>query len=184
MKDVRLDLYIELLETLEARFTGNMHRHEGLDWSKVRAKLESRPAKLRSIADLEKTGGEPDIVGFDDISKEYIVCDCSTQSPAGRRSLCYDRKALDMRKKYKPSGNAVEMAAAMGAELLTAEEYHHLQSLESVDTKTSSWLKTPSDIRSHGGAIFGDHRYATTFIYHNGADSYYEARGFRCVIRF
>jgi hypothetical protein len=171
-----------LLERLQARFEGNMRRHEGLQWAKVRTRLEARPDKLRSLGELERTGGEPDVVGRDEKTDEYLFCDCSAESPSGRRSLCYDRAALHARKENKPRGNAVEMAAAMGAALLTEEQYRRLQALAACDTKTSSWLQTPQDIRKLGGAIFGDYRYGTVFVYHNGADSYYAARGFRCSL--
>jgi hypothetical protein len=171
-----------LLETLRARFEGNTQRHEGLQWAKVRTRLEARPDKLRSLGELERTGGEPDVVGHDEKTGEYLFHDCSAESPTSRRSLCYDRAALDARKENKPRGNAVEMAAAMGAALLTEDQYRRLQALGACDTKTSSWLQTPPDIRKRGGAIFGDYRYGTVFVYHNGADSYYAARGFRCSL--
>ena len=173
----------DLLETLRARFEANPHRHEGLSWEKVRTRLEARPDKLRSLGELEKTGGEPDVVGRDEKTGEYVFQDCSAESPAGRRSLCYDRMALQKRKQNKPRGNAVETAAAMGAVLLTEEQYRRLQALGPCDVKTSSWLLTPPDIRQRGGALFGDYRYGTVFVYHNGADSYYAARGFRCSLR-
>jgi hypothetical protein len=172
-----------LLETLRARFEANWHRHEGLQWAKVQARLEAEPDKLWFLGELERTGGEPDVVGRDEETGEYLFFDCSTQSPAGRRSLCYDRQALLERKENKPRGSAVETATAMGAALLTEEQYRGLQALGACDTKTSSWLQTPPDIRKLGGAIFGDYRYGTVFIYHNGADSYYAARGFRCSLR-
>jgi Protein of unknown function (DUF4256) len=171
-----------ILERLQARFEGNMHRHEGLEWAKVRTRLEARPDMLRSLGELERTGGEPDVVGRDEKTGAYLFCDCSAESPSGRRSLCYDRAALDARKENKPRGNAVEMAAAMGAALLTEEQYRSRQALGACDTKTSSWLQTPPDIRKLGGAIFGDYRYGAVFVYHNGADSYYAARGFRCSL--
>jgi hypothetical protein len=173
----------ELLATLRSRFEENGTRHEGVQWSEVQAKLEAKPDKLWSLADMERTGGEPDVVGRDTKKGEYLFYDCSAESPSGRRSLCYDREALDARKKHKPEGNAVESAEAMGAELLTEEEYRSLQALGAVDTKTSSWLRTPANIRALGGAIFGDFRYGTVFTYHNGAESYYGARGFRCSLR-
>ena len=173
----------ELLETLKARFEANEARHEGIPWKKVQARLDATPAKLWSLHEMERTGGEPDVVGQDRKTGEYLVYDCSPESPAGRRSLCYDREALEARKKHKPEGSAVEMATAMGTALLTEEEYRSLQSLGDFDTKTSSWLQTPPDIRALGGAIFGDFRYGTVFIYHNGAESYYAARGFRCSLR-
>jgi hypothetical protein len=172
----------ELLEMLRARFEQNMQRHEGLQWAKVRARLEARPEKLSSLGELERTGGEPDVVAHDQKTGEVLFVDCSAESPSGRRSLCYDRAALDGRKENKPKGNAVETAAAMGAALLTEEQYRRLQALGACDTKTSSWLETPPNIRKLGGAIFGDYRYGTVFVYHNGADSYYAARGFRCAL--
>lgn len=173
----------ELLATLESRFTANTPRHEGIEWKKVRARLEADPDKLWSLSEMERTGGEPDMVGQDAGTGEYLFFDCSPESPAGRRSLCYDGEALEARKKHKPEGSAVEMATAMGAALLNEEMYRSLQELAPVDTKTSSWLETPSDIRKLGGSIFGDYRFGRVFIYHNGAESYYAARGFRCVLR-
>lgn len=172
-----------LLETLKARFEKNMKRHYGLAWAKVQAKLEAKPDKLRSLYEMETTGGEPDVAGYDNSTDEYIFYDCSAESPEGRRSLCYDREALESRKANQPEGNAVEMAAAMGIELLTEDDYRALQTLGKFDTKTSSWLQTPADIRKLGGAIFGDWRYGRVFVYHNGAPSYYAARGFRGVLR-
>lgn len=173
----------ELLETLRSRFETNMERHDGLKWAKVQAKLEASPDTLRSLREMERTGGEPDVVGRDTRTSEYVFYDCSAESPQGRRSLCYDGSALEARKKHKPKGSAVEMATGMGAELLTEDQYRGLQALGPFDTKTSSWLRTPSDIRALGGAIFGDFRYGTVFKYHNGAESYYAARGFRCSVR-
>jgi len=173
----------ELLKTLKARFEKNMNRHKGLEWAKVQTKLESQPEKLWSLNEMERTGGEPDVVGHDKKTGEYIFYDCSEESPKGRRSLCYDREALDARKEFKPKDNAIDLAFAMGIELLTEEQYRELQKLENFDTKTSSWLKTPSDIRKLGGAIFADFRYGTVFVYHNGAESYYAARGFRGSLR-
>jgi hypothetical protein len=173
----------ELLETLKARFGDNMHRHEGLEWAKVQECLEAKPDRLRTLAEMEETGGEPDVVGKDERTKEYVFFDCAAESPKGRRSVCYDPAALASRKEHKPRDSAVGMATAMGAELLTEEQYRQLQKLGPVDTTTSSWLATPSDIRELGGAIFGDYRYGTFFIYHNGAESYYAARAFRCVVR-
>ena len=173
----------EILTALKARFEKNMNRHEGLEWAKVEAKLQANPEKLWSLKEMERTGGEPDIVGHDPNTGEYIFYDCSAESPKGRRSLCYDREALDSRKENKPANNAVEMAAAMGIELLTEEQYRELQKLGSFDTKTSSWVKTPSHIRKLGGALFCDRRYDTVFVYHNGAESYYAARGFRGLLR-
>jgi len=173
----------ELLDTLRARFENNMARHEGMQWAKVQAGLEGSPDKLRSLGEMERTGGEPDVVGHDKKNDEYIFYDCAKESPAGRRSLCYDGEALEARKKFKPKNSAVQMAADMGVELLTLEEYQGLQKLGEFDTKTSSWLLTPPNIRELGGAIFGDFRYGTVFVYHNGAESYYAARGFRASLR-
>lgn len=168
-----------LLTTLQDRFEKNMPRHKGLDWDAVQSRLEAHPDIIDTLHKMEKTGGEPDVIGQDPHSKKYIFCDCSPQSPSGRRSLCYDRKALDDRKEYKPKDSAIDMAKAMGVELLTEEEYRSLQTLGEFDTKTSSWVVTPPDIRKLGGAIFADRRYDTVFIYHNGAESYYASRGFR-----
>lgn len=173
----------KLLETLKARFEKNMNRHEGLEWAKVQAKLEANPEKLWSLNEMERTGGEPDVVGYDKETDEYIFFDCSAESPKGRRSVCYDREALESRKEHKPENNAVDMASAMGIELLTEEQYRELQKLGNFDTKTSSWVKTPEKIRRLGGAIFGDRRYDTVFVYHNGAESYYASRGFRGSLR-
>jgi len=173
----------KLLETLKARFEKNMNRHEGLEWDKVQAKLEANPEKLWSLNEMERTGGEPDVVGYDKETDEYIFFDCSAESPKGRRSVCYDREALESRKEHKPENNAVDMASAMGIELLTEEQYRELQKLGNFDTKTSSWVKTPENIRRLGGAIFGDRRYDTVFVYHNGAESYYASRGFRGSLR-
>jgi hypothetical protein len=173
----------ELLKALQSRFEKNMNRHKGLEWVKVQAKLEAKPEKLWSLNEMERTGGEPDVVGHDKKTGEYIFYDCSFESPAGRRSLCYDREALESRKEHKPKNNAADMAASMGIELLTEEQYRELQKLGEIDTKTSSWVKTPSNIRKLGGAIFCDRRYNTVFVYHNGADSYYAARGFRGWVR-
>ena len=172
-----------LLETLRSRFAKNMGRHQGMDWEAVQERLVAKPEELWSLGEMERSGGEPDVVARDAKTGEYVFFDCSAQSPAGRRSLCYDGEALEARKKHKPKGSAVETASAMGADLLTEEEYRALQALGNFDTKTSSWLRTPSDIRRLGGAIFGDFRYDTVFIYHNGAESYYAARGFRCSLR-
>jgi hypothetical protein len=172
-----------LLKTLKTRFEKNMHRHQGLDWAKVQTKLEAEPDKLWSLGKMASTGGEPDVVGRDQKTSEYVFVDCSAESPAGRRSLCYDGEALEARKKHKPEGSAVDVATTIGAALLTEAQYRSLQALGEVDTKTSSWLQTPPDIRELGGAIFGDFRYGTVFIYHNGAESYYAARGFRCSLR-
>src|SRR5690606_30420534 len=169
-----------LLDTLKARFEQNMNRHPGLEWDKVRAKLEGDPKKLRDIAEMEKTGGEPDVVGYDEKTGTYLFFDCSPESPKERRSVCYDREARESRKEHAPKSSAVEMAAAMGAELLDEEQYRQLQRLGEFDMKTSSWIKTPSDVRELGGALFCDRRYGRVFTYHNGAQSYYAARGFRC----
>ena len=173
----------ELIDLLKTRFEKNRKRHKNLEWSKVQAKLETNPDKLWSLYEMERTGGEPDVVDYDKNTDEYIFYDCSSESPKGRRSVCYDREALDARKEHKPKNNAVGMAADMGIELLTEEQYRKLQQLGPVDTKTSSWIVTPSEIRKLGGALFGDFRYNTTFIYHNGAQSYYAARGFRGSVR-
>jgi hypothetical protein len=173
----------ELLETLKDRFEKNMHRHKGLQWDKVLAKLDASPEKLKSLSQMEETGGEPDVIGYDKKSGEYLFCDCAAESPSGRRSICYDREALDSRKENKPKDNAVGMAAAMGIELLTEDEYRELQKLEDFDTKTSSWVRTPPAIRKLKGALFCDRRYDTVFLYHNGAESYYAARGFRGLLR-
>ena len=174
---------MELLTILKDRFEENMHRHKGLEWTKVRAKLEAKAEKLWSLNEMERTGGEPDVVGFDKKTGEYSFYDCSAESPNGRRSLCYDGEALDSRKKHKPKNSAIDMAASMGIELLTEEHYRELQKLESFDTKTSSWIKTPSDIRKLGGALFADYRFGHVFVYHNGAESYYAARAFRGSLR-
>ncbi|HEX2778544.1 MAG TPA: DUF4256 domain-containing protein [Gemmatimonadaceae bacterium] len=171
-----------LLETLRDRFEANMNRHPGLEWSTVQARLESNGAALASLNEMERSGGEPDVVSLG-APKEVIFVDCSAQSPKGRRSACYDRQALDARKENKPKNSAVEMAAAMGATMLTESEYRRLQELGAFDTTTSSWVQTPAKIRKLGGALFCDRRYDTVFVYHNGADSYYAARGFRCSLR-
>ena len=173
----------ELLFALKARFEKNMNRHQGLAWANVQAKLEANTEKLWSLSEMERTGGEPDVVGFDKKTARYIFYDCSAESPKGRRSVCYDREALEARKEHKPENNAMDMAAAMGIELLTEEQYRELQKLGNFDTKTSSWVKTPSDIRKLGGAIFGDYRFGRVFVYHNGAESYYAARAFRGSLR-
>ncbi len=172
-----------LLKLLQARFEQNMQRHLTIAWKEVLAKLVKSPAKLRSLIEMESTGGEPDVIGLDTQSGEYLFVDCSAESPAGRRSLCYDRTALDERKANKPSGSAKESAEAMGIELLDEEQYRALQKLGQFDTKTSSWIKTPESIRALDGALFGDSRYAHVFVYHNGAQSYYAARGFRGLLR-
>lgn len=173
----------ELLETLKTRFEAHPDRHRGVAWAKVRARLEGAPDKMWCLREMERFGGEPDVVGRDERTGEVIFFDCSPESPAGRRSLCYDGEALAARKKHKPDGSAVERALGMGAKLLTEAQYRQLQSLGPVDTKTSTWLETPPAIRELGGAIFGDYRYGTVFVYHNGAESYYAARGFRCALR-
>lgn len=178
-KELSRALCDELLKALEVRFEKNMNRHKGLEWAKVLARLEANFDKLWSLHEMEESGGEPDVVGYDKKTGEYIFHDCAAESPKGRRSVCYDREALDSRKEHKPANSAVDMAAAMGIELLTEEEYRALQKLGKFDMKTSSWVETPSDIRKLGGAIFCDRRYNTVFTYHNGAESYYAARGFR-----
>jgi hypothetical protein len=172
-----------LLEMLKVRFEKNRNRHQGIDWNDVIANLEPHPDKLWSLNEMEKTGGEPDVVGHDARSNEYIFYDCATESPVGRRSLCYDREGQESRKEHKPENNAIDMAFAMGIDILTEEQYRELQKLGKFDMKTSSWLKTPASIRDLGGALFADFRYGTTFVYHNGAQSYYSARGFRCVLK-
>jgi hypothetical protein len=173
----------ELLKTLRARFEKHMNRHEGIQWAKVQAKLEANTVKLASLYEMERTGGEPDVVGYDKKTRQYIFYDCAAESPKGRRSFCYDRRALESRKEHKPENSAMEMAAAMGIEILTEEEYRELQKLGTFDAKTSSWLKTPAEIRKLGGAIFADFRYGQVFVYHNGAQSYYAARAFRGSLR-
>ena len=173
----------ELLGALKARFEQNMNRHKSLEWAKVQAKLEANTEKLWSLNEMERTGGEPDVVGHDKNTGEYTFYDCSAQSPNGRRSVCYDREALESRKEHKPEGSAIGMATAMGIELLTEEQYRDLQKLGDFDTKTQSWVKTPSAIRKLGGALFCDRRYDTVFVYHNGAESYYAGRGFRGSLR-
>jgi hypothetical protein len=173
----------ELIGTLKARFEKNMKRHKGLDWAKVQARLEAKADKLRSLQDMESTGGEPDVVGHDTKTGEYIFYDCSPESPKGRRSVCYDGDALASRKENKPANSALDMASAMGIELLTEAQYRELQKLGAYDTKTSSWIQTPAAIRKLGGAIFADRRYDHVFVYHNGAESYYAARGFRGSVR-
>ena len=173
----------ELLATLKARFEKNRSRHEGLEWASVQAKLDANPEKLWSLNEMEGTEGEPDVVGHDEKTGEYIFCDCSTESPKGRRSVCYDREALESRKKHKPENNAMDMSTAMGIELLTEEQYRELQKIVNFDMKTSSWVQTPAIIRNLGGALFCDLRYDTVFLYHNGADSYYAARGFHGLLR-
>jgi hypothetical protein len=173
----------ELLGTLKARFENNMNRHEGLEWARVQAKLEADSDNLWSLNEMERTGGEPDVVGYDEVTDEYIFFDCSAESPRGRRKVCYDRQALESRKEHKPENSALDMAAALGIELLTEAQYRELQTLGEFDTKTSSWVKTPPDIRRLGGALFCDRRFGAVFVYHNGAESYYAARGFRGSLR-
>lgn len=173
----------ELLRTLKSRFEKNMNRHKGLEWAKVQARLEAQSEKIWSLHEMEATGGEPDVVGQDKKTGEYVFYDCSAETPKGRRSICYDRAALDARKEFKPKSSAMDMASEMGSELLTEEQYRELQKLGNFDAKTSSWVKTPPEIRKLGGAIFCDRRYGTVFVYHNGAESYYAVRGFRASLK-
>lgn len=173
----------ELLSTLKARFEKNMNRHKGIAWTDVQTKLEAHEDKFWSLNEMEASGGEPDVVNFDKKTGEFIFYDCATESPKGRRSFCYDQEALDSRKEHKPANSAIGMATAIGIEILTEEQYRELQKLGTFDTKTSSWIKTPAAIRKLGGAIFADYRYGTVFVYHNGAESYYAARGFRGALR-
>ena len=173
----------EIISVLKARFEKNMNRHKGFEWAKVQAKLEANIEKLRSLNEMERTGGEPDVIGRDEKTGEYIFYDCSAESPQGRRSFCYDREALESRKENKPKNSAVDMASAMGIELLTEEQYRELQKLGEFDTKSSSWVKTPLEVRKLGGALFGDRRFGRVFFYHNGAESYYSGRGFRGSLR-
>jgi hypothetical protein len=182
-KELSPEQRTELLGILKTRFEKNMDRHKGLDWAKVQAKLETNAGKLWSLNEMENTGGEPDVVGEDKKTGEYLFYDCSAESPKGRRSICYDRTALDARKEHKPKNSAMDMAADMGVEILTEEQYRELHQLGNFDAKTSSWIITPAPIRKLGGALFADFRYATVFVYHNGADSYYAARGFRGSLR-
>ncbi len=182
-KDMKAKQREELLGALKARFEKNMNRHSGLEWARVQAKLEANPEKLWSLYEMERTGGEPDVVGYDKKTGEYIFYDCSAQSPQDRRSGCYDREGLESRKEHAPKNNAMDMAAGMGIELLTEEQYRELQNLGDFDTKTSSWVKTPADIRKLGGALFAERRYGHVFVYHNSAPSYYAARGFRGSLR-
>ena len=182
-KDLSPEQREELLRALKARFAKNMNRHKGLEWAKVEAKLEADAEKLWALHEMERTGGEPDVVGHDKKADEYVFYDCAAESPTGRRSICYDREALESRKEHKPTNNAIDMAAAMGIELLTEAQYRELQTLGNFDTKTSNWVKTPSDIRKLGGALFCDRRYNTVFVYHNGAESYYAGRAFRGSLR-
>jgi hypothetical protein len=182
-EELSLEQREELLRALKARFEKNMNRHIGLEWANAQEKLEANTEKLWSLHEMERTGGEPDVVGYDNKTDEYIFYDCSAESPKGRRSVCYDREALESRKEHKPNNSAIDMATAMGIELLTEEQYRELQELGNFDTKTSSWVITPSEIRKLGGAIFADYRYGNVFVYHNGAESYYGARGFRGSLR-
>src|SRR5438093_693696 len=182
-KELQPEQREKLLRALKARFEKNMNRHKGLEWAKVQAKLEANTEKLWSLHEMERTGGEPDVVGHDKKTGEYLFYDCSAESPNGRRSVCYDREGLESRKEHKPENSATDMAAAMGIELLSEEQYRELQKLGNFDSKTSSWVKTPSDIRKLGGALFGDFRYGNVFVYHNGAQSYYGARAFRGSLR-
>lgn len=182
-RNLSLEQRERLIGVLKARFEKNGNRHEGLAWDRVQTKLEARPEKLWSLNEMERTGGEPDVVGHDEAAGEYIFYDCSAESPNGRRSLCYDREALERRKQHKPENNALDMAAAMGIDLLTEDQYRELQRLGTFDTKTSSWIRTPPQIRNLGGALFCDRRYNTVFVYHNGAESYYAARAFRGSLR-
>ena len=181
--DMNAEQREELFGVLKARFEKNMKRHMGLEWSKVQARLEASPEKLWSLNEMERTGGEPDVVGYDKETGEFLFYDCSAESPKDRRNVCYDREALEARKEFKPKDTAMDMAAAMGIEILTEEQYRELQKLGNFDTKTSNWLKTPSEIRKLGGAIFADRRYDHVFVYHNGAESYYGARAFRGSLR-
>ncbi len=184
-KELSASQHQELISVLKARFENNMNRHQGIEWAKLQEKLElpASSEKLWSLNEMERTGGEPDVFGFDKTTGEYIFYDCSAESPKGRRSFCYDREALESRKEHKPENNAAEMAASIGIELLSEEQYRELQKPGNFDTKTSSWIKTPSEIRKLGGALFADYRYGQVFVYHNGADSYYAARGFRGSLR-
>lgn len=182
-KDLSAEQRDALLGVLKTRFEKNMKRHASLEWAEVEARLEANPGKLWPLQEMERTSGEPDVVGMDAATGEVVFFDCSPESPAGRRNYCYDREALNARKQFKPENSALDVAAEMGIEMLTEEEYRELQTLGHFDAKTSSWLKTPAGIRKHGGAIFGDYRYDHVFIYHNGADSYYAARGFRAALR-
>jgi hypothetical protein len=182
-KELTAKKIIELLAILKTRFEKNMVRHKGLVWDKVQSKLEANPVKLWSLGEMESTGGEPDVIGYDKKKGEYVFCDCSEESPMGRRSLCYDRDALNARKEHKPKNSAIDLADGMGIEILTEEQYRELQRLGEFDRKTSSWIKTPPEIRKLGGALFCDRRYNTIFVYHNGAESYYAARGFRGLLK-
>ena len=174
---------MKIIEILQERFESNMNRHEGIVWHDVQAKLEANPEKLQSLEQMEASGGEPDVIGYNEQTSQFIFCDCSPESPIGRRNLCYDNAALEARKEHKPTGSAVSMAESMGVQLLTEDEYRGLQKFGTFDTKTSSWVSTPSEVRMLGGALFCDRRYNRVFTYHNGADSYYSARGFRCILK-
>lgn len=182
-KNLQSEHCAELFKILKKRFEQNMNRHKGLVWAEIQKKLESDTEKLWSLNEMEKTGGEPDIIDYDQKSEKYIFCDCSAESPIGRRSLCYDQEALESRKKHKPENNVINMVESMGIDLLTEEEYGKLQILENFDIKTSSWIYTPPEIRSLGGALFADYRFGRVFVYHNGAESYYASRGFRGMFR-
>jgi len=182
-RELSSEQHEELLRVLKARFEKNMNRHKGLEWARVQAKLEANAEKLWSLSEMERTGGEPDVIGYNKETGEYIFCDCSEESPKGRRNVCYDREGMDSRKENKPENSATDMAADMGIELLAEEQYRELQKLGNFDTKTSSWIKTPSDIRKLGGAVFADRRYDSVFVYHNSAPSYYASRGFRGSLR-
>lgn len=183
IKQLSQDQQDELLSKMENRFAKNPNRHPDLEWANILSRLKVNAGKLWSLHEMERTGGEPDVIGYDDQTGEYIFCDCSLETPSGRRSLCYDREALDSRKENKPEGSAMELATTMGIKLLTEEEYRRLQQLGKFDTKTSSWIATPPEIRKLGGSLFGDRRYETVFVYHNGASSYYAARAFRGSLR-
>ena len=176
-------LQTEVLNTLKDRFANNLERHPEIDWNSVQVKVETSPEKLKVLDEMERTGGEPDVIGYDEETDEFTFCDCSPESPVGRRSLCYDQSALDARKKHKPVGSAMEMASSMGIEMLTEKQYRELQALGEFDRKTSSWVITPIEVRDRGGALFCDRRYDQVFLYHNGADSYYAARGFRGLLK-
>jgi len=182
-KEVTAGQRDSLLKVLQTRFNDNMKRHEGLGWDEIKVKLEARPDKIRSLIEMDRTGGEPDVVGFDKKTGEYIFYDCSAETPSERRNLCYDREALDSRKSFKPENSVIDMAEAMGIELLSEEQYLSLQKLGNFDTRTSSWVRTPAEVRKRGGALFGDRRYGRVFIYHNGASSYYGSRGFRASLK-
>ena len=182
-KQLSADHKEELFKVLKTRFEKNMHRHKDMEWNDVQSRLEAHPDTLYALDMMEETGGEPDVIGKDKTTGEYIIVDCVAESPKGRRSVCYDHEALEARKQHKPKDSAMNMADSMGIDMLDEEQYRHLQQLEPVDTKTSSWLKTPANIRKLGGAIFGDYRFGTVFIYHNGAESYYGARGFRGMLK-